>query len=577
MCHTQIGSVRLERDSLKIKLTEVMSKLSVYEDEYTGQETSDTWRDAKQNLLLALKQSEQEITDLKLVCENERETNKQLRMNERETFEKKTTLEAVAENLKKRLDVMTENYERASDERDDYYTKMTAAEKEVVELQILLKKSNAFIENKVQKAASSSSSSSKHEEREARLEKARQRAREQIMKDTDILKKEEEQEREARMNQELVEEKAKIERPRIVYLDGRPISVAWDPEIDGLAINSVDIPSINHQQPKAQQPAATDKSDIEKLEKRLEMMEKVKQTDQMSAMLQQQQLMFQQTVQQYFASIQQQQQRQPEHHHQPEHQHQHQHQPQRQRQHQQQQHQEPPVSSQLFQKPETITTTNTTGTNKNSHDDENDKVFRRSPSKNAADMSVEDFDEEQIEVALDVIEQSPIESTETMQPPTAKANAITNNKSWEQEYDDYLAEKDAEEKSALAAKQNKVSPSISSPKASPQQASSQEASSHSQAQQEALLKLEEAARQKNEREQKAAAMQKLEDAAKAERARKKKEKEDEEKRQWEEKERMRREAKRLEDEKRQKIEEEVSARNLCRKPKPLHTPISALF
>jgi len=53
----------------------VASKLAVYEDEYAGVETSDTWRDAKHKLQIKLKQSEQECVDLKVMYESERQVS----------------------------------------------------------------------------------------------------------------------------------------------------------------------------------------------------------------------------------------------------------------------------------------------------------------------------------------------------------------------------------------------------------------------------------------------------------------------------------------------------------------------
>ena len=106
---------------------------------------------------------------------------------------------------------------------------------EVSELRVLLSRSN-----EVSAITKREKKRPKDEMREARLEKVRQRAREQMKIDVDILKEEKEVRRADVVFEKVVEvektEKGRDEGAKVVWDYGRPIAVGWDASVGGLVL-----------------------------------------------------------------------------------------------------------------------------------------------------------------------------------------------------------------------------------------------------------------------------------------------------------------------------------------------------
>ncbi|GMH58550.1 hypothetical protein TrST_g7197 [Triparma strigata] len=222
-------NIRMERDSLKIKLGEVQSQLAAFHVHYdndmeeagraspdqggrspspakllrslssstgggAGNPMSRSWRDHRNALESELERAERELDETKALLDSERDRTEQLRERERATFEKAATLEAVANSLKQRLEDAERATKDAVREKEVTQCDYDAMKLEIGELRQLMLKQQNIVEM-VGKKKAVGSSSSKNDMREARLEKVRQRAKEQMKLDIKILDEKEEREK----------------------------------------------------------------------------------------------------------------------------------------------------------------------------------------------------------------------------------------------------------------------------------------------------------------------------------------------------------------------------------------------
>ncbi|GMH57858.1 hypothetical protein TL16_g02484 [Triparma laevis f. inornata] len=227
-------NIRMERDSLKIKLGEVESQLAAYHVHYdndmeeeangggraspdmrgrspspaklvrslssstggggVGNPMSRSWRDHRNALESELERAERELDETRALLESERERTEELRERERATFEKAATLEAVANSLKQRLEDAERATKNAVGEKEAIQCDYDAMKIEIGELRQLMLKQQNIVEMVGRKKVVGSSSS-KNDMREARLEKVRQRAKEQMKLDIKILDEKEEREK----------------------------------------------------------------------------------------------------------------------------------------------------------------------------------------------------------------------------------------------------------------------------------------------------------------------------------------------------------------------------------------------
>ena len=233
----------MERDSLKIKLAEVESELKAYHVQYDGDmddeedrapspskllrtlssSTSNnavnrSWRDHRNALESELERVEKELDECKILLEAERSKVEELTDRERSTFEKAATLEAISASLKARLEDSERATKDAVKEKDSVQCDYDAMKLEVGELrQLMLKQQNLV--DLVGKKRVGSAGTSKNEMREARLEKVRQRAREQMKLDTSVLEEKKERAKEGLEEKEREREKQEGRQANIAQIE----------------------------------------------------------------------------------------------------------------------------------------------------------------------------------------------------------------------------------------------------------------------------------------------------------------------------------------------------------------------
>ena len=261
----------MERDELKIKLSECELLLQNFHIEYDKTQPSD--KDKSTSVAepssasskdsgsmhrkrhhhhhsasqRELERCERELNETKSILEAERAATEELRMTERATFEKAATLEAVANSLKQRLDSTEKTCEDALSARDALRSENDAMKLEISELRQLMVKQQSIVDM-ASRSGRVTTTEKKNSAREARLERVRQKAREQMSSDTNILTgRGAEGDGPSSQAQE-----GDVTRTKIVWDQGRPLAVAWDSDVGGLVLQEPG----HHQQQQAAAAAA---------------------------------------------------------------------------------------------------------------------------------------------------------------------------------------------------------------------------------------------------------------------------------------------------------------------------------
>ncbi|GMI39184.1 hypothetical protein TrCOL_g10444 [Triparma columacea] len=281
-----VGDIMMERDSLKVKLAECESQLQAFHVQYEEEHKDDqehssaspnakdatifgrsrnlstssnpmsrSWRDHRNALESELERCERELEETKHLLESERSSVEKLREKERSTFEKAATLEAVANSLKDRLSESEKKLEEAVVEKEAAICDNDAMKSEISEMRHLMAKQQSIVDLSSKRKRTAES---KDATREARLERVRQRAREQMKNDTGILTGGEE-----RAETKPADEAAST---KIVWDNGRPIAVVWDSKVGGLVLQE---PAGRASPAIATAPVPANPEAITKLEARL--------------------------------------------------------------------------------------------------------------------------------------------------------------------------------------------------------------------------------------------------------------------------------------------------------------------